>query len=436
MNQERKTAYFALLDIEKNGAYSNLAVNRAVRVNQPQDPAFVRRLVYGTLENQILLDYQLNALVKSGLRRVRPQARVLLRMGACQISCMDSVPAYAAISETISLAKRVCRGQDRFISGVLHAYEKQYMQIPLPDRNRDPAAWLSVRYSCSRDIVELWLAQFGAERTKSLLQASNLTPPLTIRVNRLRGTFEELATRLRAEHCELLPVPVGNEKDADLLKDIAGEARGTGVLSSQAFRNGYFSVQDASSMLAIRALDPGPGDRVLDLCAAPGGKSLCSAEWMGNQGEVLSCDIFDHKLELIRKNAETLGITILQTWKNDASVLRSEWVESADRVIVDAPCSGLGVLRRKPEIKLRPVESEIRSLTELQTKILDTAAACVRPGGRLMYSTCTISKEENENQSRRFLQNHPEYERMEERQLYPDTDRTDGFYYCIFQRSQ
>ena len=222
----------------------------------------------------------------------------------------------------------------------------------------------------------------GAE---NLLKAAAGAPPLTVRVNSLRTDAGQLAERLREEGFSAVP----------RLDGTALEVEGTGILSCRAAEEGLFSVQDISSMIMIRALDPKPGETVLDVCAAPGGKSLAAAERMENRGRVISCDIYDHKLALIRKTAERLGISIIETHRNDATKLREEYVGIADRVIADVPCSGLGVIRRKPELKLRITQKEIDNLSEIQYRILENASHCLKKDGTLVYSTCTVSEAEN-----------------------------------------
>lgn len=425
MDRNRKIAYNVLLAVETKGAYSNIALNDAFR-KQSGDEAFVRSLVYGVIENQIYLDYKLSAFVKSGLRKVRPQALVLLRMGAYQIEFMSGVPDYAAIGETVELCKKVCRGMERFVNGVLRSYQREGAGVKLPDAEREPIRSLSVRYSCTEDIAALWIEMFGAEEAERLLAAGNGVPPLTVRVNRLKTDAEAVAEELRAEGFGAIP----------RLNGAALELDGAGVLSSRAAREGKFSVQDISSMKMIEALDPKGGETVVDVCAAPGGKSLAAAERMGNEGRVIACDIYDHKLRLIRENAERLGIDIVETCRCDASCFESRFAKIADSVIVDVPCSGLGVIRRKPEIKLRVSREEIGDLAALQLRILENARRYLKPGGRLAYSTCTISQPENRGVIEGFLKKNRDFFIVEEKQLLPHIDSSDGFYFCVLQRSE
>ncbi len=426
MDNNRRTAYEVLMAVETEGAYSNIALNDAVKRRSPDDEAFVRTLVYGVIENQIYLDYKLSHFVRSGLKKVRPQALILMRMGAYQLEFLGGVPDYASISETVKIAKKVCRGLEGFINGVLRAYQRGSEGVPMPDEGKDPASALAVRYSYTEDIAELWMRMFGRDEAERLMAAGNEAPPLTVRVNRLKTDAETLAEDLRSRGF-----------GAEIILDgMALELKGTGVLRDVTQESGLFSVQDVSSMEMIRALNPQPGETVLDVCAAPGGKSLAAAEWMENRGRVISCDVYDHKLKLIEKAAERLGVTILETQKNDGTVRNENFVEIADKVIVDAPCSGLGVVRRKPEIKLRIKRKDMEKLAEVQLKILENSAGYLRENGTLIYSTCTVSDIENRGVIDRFLKKNKNFSIALEKQLLPYIDSSDGFYFCALQRFQ
>ena len=436
MDNNRLAAFEALLKIEQEGAYSNLAVAKAIRKYHPDKEIFVRNLVYGVLQQKILIDYRLDALVKTGMRKVKTRARVLLRMGVYQIDFMDSVPDYAAVSETVRLSRKKAPGLSGLINGVLRAYLREPEKRDLPDREKKPAEYLSVKYSYGRELTDLWLGRFGFHRTESLMAAGNVAPPLTICVNTLKTTSSELSDLLASKgYYVSTPETAGMpEQQAEAVRTHALYVSGSGIMDTEEFQKGLFSVQDISSIRAVAALSPCPGQRVIDVCAAPGGKSVFSSYLMENRGKILSCDIYDHKLLLIDEAAKRLGIGIIKTVKTDASVCAEAYLESADAVIADVPCSGLGVIRRKPEIKWKPTESVIRELAALQYEILKNASRYVKKGGRIMYSTCTISKEENEDIVARFLERHPDYTIISEQQLFPDSDHSDGFYYCIMKR--
>lgn len=426
MDTNRKTAYLTLLEIEKNGAYSNLELNQQIQLLKPDSPAFVRELVYGVTEQRMYLDYLLQRLIPRGLRGVKKQVLTLLRMGLYQIIFMDSVPDYAAVGETVRLAKKVAVGREGFVNGVLRGYQKKREQIKLPDRSTDTAAYLSVRYSCGLDIVRLWLSQYGIEKTEQLLAASNCTPKLSVRVNLLKTSREELSELLKAE---------GFETEEGTLSQRILFVRGSGLLETESYRKGLFSVQDQASCLTAEKLAPKAGDTVLDICAAPGGKSLAMAEIMENRGRIRAFDIYEHKLALLNREAERLGLSVIETEASDGTKERRELFESADCVLVDGPCSGLGVLRRKPEIKYREISDEGRSFAEKQLQILKTSAAYVKQGGRLLYSTCTINVTENSRVAERFLAEHKEFTVEEQMQLLPDDTETDGFFICTMRKA-
>ncbi len=432
MDTNRKTAFEALLDIEVNGAYSNLAAASAIGQYHPDNEPFVRALIYGVLENQIYLDYRLDGLVRSGMRKVRTPARILLRMGAYQIEFMNSVPDYAAINETVKMTRKLCRGLEGFVNGVLRAYARG-RGAKLPDPAEDIGRFLSLRYSYSEDITEMWLAGFGPERTRSLMEAGNAVPDLTVRVNTLKCTPQQLAERLADSAVSLEPVQVP-EPYGSALQGAVFRAAGTGILETDAFREGWFYVQDAASSAAVAALDPRPGDTLIDVCAAPGGKSFAAAMLMEGKGKIFSCDIYEHKMELIRATAEKLGLDLIEPVLHDARQTNPDFAEQADCVIADVPCSGLGVVRRRPEMKRKANRADMKKLPALQKEILEAAAGCVKPGGRLMYSTCTISEMENEQIAQAFLKQHDEFRMLHEKQFFPDTDFCDGFYFCIMQK--
>ena len=423
MDLNRKTAYEVLLDMETNQSYSNLALNNFIEKNKPENPAFVRELVYGVLENRILLDYYLAALVASGLKKVKKQDLTILRMGVYQILAMDSVPDYAAINESVVLARKFCRGRDKFINGVLRNFQRRQAELEalLPDRSSDPAKYLSVRYSAASWLVDLWLAAYGLDKTEGLLAASNGRPLLCLRTNLLKGTREELMQRL---------VEAGYQVEAGTLsgRSILVTGKGTGILEHDLFREGWFSVQDEASTLTADTVNPKPGNLVVDVCAAPGGKTMAMAELMGTEGEIYAFDIYEHKLKLIQEQAARLGTGIVKTRCQDGRIALKELEGQADCVLADVPCSGLGVIRRKPEIKTKDhAEMDFAELVQRQKEILESASTYVRPGGTLVYSTCTVNPAENEEQVRMFCEAHPEFHLDFMNQLMPDRE-TDGFF--------
>ncbi|MBQ9961636.1 MAG: 16S rRNA (cytosine(967)-C(5))-methyltransferase RsmB [Firmicutes bacterium] len=416
MDLNRKTAFQVLFEIEKEDSYSNLTLNKFISENKPENPAFVRELVYGVLENKMLLDYYLNQLIPSGINKVKKKEKCFLRMGLYQILFMDSVPEYAAINETVNLAKKLCRGRETFINGVLRGYLKKKDGIKLPDDEKEA---LSIRYSFPIWIIDMWTMQYGEEKCEALLKASNERPHLSIRVNLMKKTPEMLKSRLESKGFK-----VASGKHSKRILYVEG----SGLLDTDEYKQGMFSVQDEASALAADALDPEEGYFVIDVCAAPGGKSLAIAEAMNDKGQLYSCDIYEHKLKLISEQANRLGVSIVKPTLLDGIVGDTSLNGLADRVLVDAPCSGLGVIRRKPEIKYKENE-DLRELVSIQAGILERASKYLKDNGVLVYSTCTVNKDENENQVRTFLKKNNNFELVEERQFLP-TEGLDGFYVC------
>ena len=425
MDINRKTAFDVLMDVEKNGAYSNLSLNSFIEKNHPDSPAFVRELVYGVLRNKLLLDWFLGQLIPSGLKKIKKQDMTLLRMGVYQLSYMKSVPEYAAVSETVNMAKKLARGRERFINGVLRGYIRNRQQLVLPDRGRDLEEYLSIVYSVERWIVRLWKDAYGAEKTEALLRASNETPELAVRVNLMKTDRKALKEKLEA---------LGFEAAESEVSDRALLVKGSGLLDTELYREGMFSVQDEASILASDALDAKPGDCIADVCAAPGGKTFATAELMAGKGVIYAMDKYEHKLKLMEAQAKRAGIDNIRLLQHDSTVPVEELKGQMDKVLVDVPCSGLGVMRRKPEIKYKG-RQELNELIERQRQILLAAASYVKAGGTLVYSTCTINPVENEKQIVEFLRGNKEFKALEQKQLLPDGG-TDGFFICRMRKEQ
>ena len=409
-DDSRRIAFDILKSVESEGAYSNILLNRRLERAQNADPALVRRLVHGVLKNELLLDHQIaRFLKKPGLKT---KQKILLRMGFYQLALCEDIPDYTAVDETVDLARKVSKGGEGFINAVLRSFVREGKEVRFPAYDPDDedsfAAYLSVRYSCQPWIVRLWLDSYGKEKAQRLLQESLGTPPLSLRPNRLKA-------------------------DSGRGFDISG-----GIAASADYREGRFSVQDASAAEAMNALCAAKGETVLDMCAAPGGKTCAMAESMENEGSILACDIHEAKLQLVEKEAKRLGISIIRTTVRDAAEAPpAEEKGLYDAVLCDVPCSGLGVLRRKPEIKLHLKEEDAKALPALQAQILRSAAEFTRPGGRLMYSTCTVNPAENERVTQPFLEQGT-FEKVCERQIFTGDpvggSKGDGFYYCLMRK--
>lgn len=425
MDINRKTSYLALVDVESKKAYSNLAINHQVIVNKPNSPGFVRELVYGVLENKITLDYYIDMLVNDGIKSLKTAELTIMRMGIYQIGYMDSVPEYAAVNESVVLAKKYCRGKSGLINGVLREYLNKKIQLRLPDRGEDEINYLSVKYSYAPWIIEMWLEHYSTNFVEKLLEAGNETPPMTIRLNWLRVMKKDLIKKLESR---------GYEVENGVLCQNAINVKGSKLLDSDMYKLGMFTPQDESSMLVAEKLDPKHGDIVMDVCAAPGGKTTAIAERMNNTGKIIASDIYRRKLDLIDKEAERLGIKNIETRSWDATRVDSSMIEKADRVLVDAPCSGLGVVRRKPEIKYKERTMDMDLLPKKQLAILSASSAYVKPGGTLVYSTCTINPKENEKVVEAFLKKNTSFKKEERMLLLPSVNGTDGFFICVMKK--
>ncbi|MBQ4507233.1 MAG: 16S rRNA (cytosine(967)-C(5))-methyltransferase RsmB [Firmicutes bacterium] len=420
MDRDRRLAYLALREIESEGSYSNLALNRLFSQETASSQSFVRELVYGVLRNERLLDWNVaRYLKKPGLGRAE---RILLRMGFYQAAMMDGVSPYAAVNETVTLAKSFIRGREGFVNAVLRSFVRDGAALSFPEGG-DPAEELCVRYSFAPWIAELWISQYGMEAAEALMAASCTPAPLVIRPNRLRtdrdGLTEILGDRFELGSCKR--------------SSSALSVRGQGLLSTEEYKSGLFSVQGEASQLAVELLAPEPGETLIDLCAAPGGKSAAAAELMEDRGRVLAFDLYEKRAALIESSVKRLGIGIVTSAQKDASVPDEALFESAERVICDVPCSGLGVLRQKPEIKLRE-EPDIAILPGLQLKILENGAKYLKRGGRLLYSTCTVNMDENEGVTGAFMAAHSGYEKIYEEQILTEPGGPDGFYICILEK--
>ena len=425
----RDAALRALLACRKSGAWSDGALKELLRGMERREAALASRLCYGVLQNRMLLDWQLARFTR--LEKLQPAVHEILRLALYQLTLTDKIPASAAVNEAVEQAKRFANPQAaRLVNAVLrNALRAQ----PLPQPES-----LSVKYSHPQELTELFLEQFGPETTETLLKSHNEAPQTVLQINLLRTTTQEVMKALLGANVECSVHP--------WLPDCL-TVRGTGSLEQlAAFEQGLLYVQDAAARLAVEAAGLEPDMRVLDCCAAPGGKSFAAAIAMQNRGSITSCDIHPHKLQLIERGAARLGISILQTRLQDASKPVPEWENAMDAVLADVPCSGLGVIRKKPDIRYKNL-AQTERLPEIQLAILRQQAHYVKPGGVLLYSTCTILKRENEDVVQAFLRDEPQFfaETVHFPQnsgipdgamttLLPCTHGTDGFFICKLRR--
>ncbi len=442
----RETALKILYDVLEKGAYSNISVNRYLEGGSIKsiDRAFITELVYGIIKWKLSIDFVIGQFSSVKMDKISPWILNILRLGVYQLLYMGKVPESAACNESVNLSKKYGHAaSSRFVNGVLRNIARNKNNLKYPDENTDTASFLSVRYSHPQWMVRDWLGRFGREFTESLLKSNNEIPDFTVRVNTLKTTKDQLSKTLK----ELGIENTGGQyiEDALILKNPAAFS------GLDVYKMGHFQVQDESSMLVGKILDPRPGEYVMDVCSAPGGKASHIGQIMKNKGTVIARDVHAHKIKLIEEAAQRLGITIMETGIFDASELDKSHIGKADRVLVDAPCTGLGILRRKPDIKWARNMEDKKEIVKLQTKILNAASGYVKPGGVLVYSTCTIESEENQDRIDNFISENREFELEDISvylpeslksnysskgviQLFPNVNNIDGFFISRMRR--
>lgn len=439
----REAALLALNACQRQGGWSDdiLKKQLASAGLDSRDSALATQLCFGVLQNRLLLDFYLSHFSNLPLKRMEGRVVEALRLGAYQMIFLDRIPHSAAVNASVELTRKHC-GNPRasgMVNGILRNLERTIDNLPTIPQN-DPVSYLSTLYSHPEWLVRELLTALGSEETARLLSADNGRAPVTAMVNITKTTAEALAAALEGEGVSARPHPW---LDNCLILEKTGDLE-----RLAAFCDGLFYIQDPASRLAVEALDLRPGMRVLDCCAAPGGKSFACAIRMEVGGEIISCDIHPHKKKLIQAGADRLGLTNIAPMTADGKVFRPQWESAFDRVLVDAPCSGLGVIRKKPDIRYKD-PAPLAGLPEVQRAILDNAARYVRPGGALVYSTCTLLRRENEEVALGFLADHPDF-RAEAFTLpgpvgavpdgmvtlWPHRQGTDGFFICKLRKEE
>jgi 16S rRNA (cytosine967-C5)-methyltransferase len=401
MSQTRELAMDILVDIDKKKSFSHLALNDTLRNYQyleKKDRAFLTRLCQGTIENQIQIDYIIDQFSKVKVRKCKPVIRAILRMSVYQLKYMDQVPDSAVCNEAVKLAKkRGFKNLTGFVNGVLRSIAREMDQIAYPDSKKYPIQSLSVRYSMPEWLVKRWITEYGTEPTEKILESFLKISKTTIRVHKSNGTIEELKASFMQEHVMV--------SDGEFMEE-ALKISGYDYLESlTAFEEGRFQVQDESSMLVGRLADPKEGMLVVDVCSAPGGKSLHVADLLHGTGKVISRDLTDYKADLILQNKERLDCSNVEVQVHDALELDPELIGKADIVIADLPCSGLGIIGKKHDIKYNITEEQMKELAQLQKQILSVVVQYMKPDGIFMYSTCTINPDENQRNVQWMIEN-------------------------------
>ena len=432
MATARQIAYQALIKTEKDGAYSNLALDAVLSKSglDTRDKSFVSNLFYGVIERQITLDYNLALYLTKPLKKLKTEVLTIMRMGAYQILFMDKVPDSAAVNESIKLSKK---NGAAYASGLINAVLRKVSAtgLSLP-QTENKAEYLSVAYSCPVWLVNKWCSEYGEEDAEMMLRASVGSADNYIRVNNLKTDSDRLISILADEG-------IDTEKTYNE-GTLKVNFNGRDIEKLSAYKSGLFHVQDMASQLCAKALGAKENDTVFDLCSAPGGKAYTICEMMNNKGKVLCFDIYDNRVSLIIKGAQRLGLSSIEGRVGDASVF-NESLGFADKVLCDVPCSGLGIIRRKPEIRYKK-EEDLQGLPDIQYSIICNASRYVKNGGRMVYSTCTLSKAENEDVCRKFLESHGDFRSVgvfsqddeHMKTLMPHKNESDGFFIACFER--
>ena len=409
----RGTAVKILNRIERTDAYLDKVLDVELKSTELSslDKGLLSELVHGVLRWQNKIDWVLNGFSHGNFAKSEINVKNALRVGLYQILFLDRIPHAAAVHEAVEFIKRI-RGEKPagLVNAVLRNVIRNLEGIRYPDPNDDQAQYLSVFYSHPHWLVKRWLRRFGYEETQKLLTANNERPSLSLRINKLKVEPGYFLTLLEKQGIEYK-----GSSHMDYFVHVKGL---TGIGQMDLFRNGFFTVQDESAALPCILLSPKPGERVIDMCAAPGGKTTNLAEMMENTGEVVAVDRYEAKLKLIRSATERLNLTNVQLKAADSTELEEE---PADRVLLDAPCTGLGVIGKKPDIKWKRDIADVLRLMQIQSLLLERASQLVKPGGTLVYSTCTTEPEENQEQVQKFLGRHPEF-RLDNARNYVNSD--------------
>lgn len=425
-----KARYFAVqtvYEVTCKGAYANVALAQILRREKLNDldRRFCTELVYGTIKAGESLDWKISKYVNRPLKKIDEKILSLLRVGFYQIFFLSRVPNSAAVNESVEIAKKISGlGASKFVNGVMRSAVREPEKSDFPDDESPESIALKTFHPLW--LVNLFVDEFGLSAAKKICETNNIEPPLCLRVNFLKTTREKILFELKkigAEVTESNFAPEGlvcrNYGSPDNFKPL---------------KTGLCQVQDESSMFAAHVLNPVAGDFVIDCCAAPGGKATHIAELMKNSGRIVAADIYETKLQHIRENAHRLGIKIIEPLLIDAREIGRKFSGQADKVLVDAPCSGLGVIRRKADVRWKKNPDEIAKLPELQFQILNGAAAAVKPGGTLVYSTCTILRRENEEVVEKFLDENPDFRLYDTKKFLTHETGTDGFFIAKMER--
>ena len=433
---EREIALNALLSYRRNGAWPDLYLKEALEKADSKKASLVSAITYGVLQNQNLIDYYIFCFSSLKMNKISPLVLESLRIGAYQILFLEKIPLSAAVNESVKLVSKTGnRRASGFANGLLRRLGAEKNNLP-EIKAQTFEEYLSIKYSHPLWLVKKYISVFGSQEAEDILKHDNMPAMPAIRVNTLKNSCPEFEAEANKVSADILE-KVSCCPDAYYVHDLGA------LIKSPLFERGCFYVQDVASQQAIIALNPKKGSRLLDICAAPGGKSLLACQLMENDGYILANDLYPHKAKLIKKNAEGYGAGIIHTSCFDASEYDESLSESFDYIICDVPCSGLGIIRKKPDIRFKSPD-ELEALTDIQKNILNTACRYLKKGGRMLYSTCTILPSENEDQVNDFLNAHPDFrlvpfnlngrEEAGYKTFLPHRDGTDGFFIALLER--
>ena len=440
MDIVREIALKALYKIDKEEAYVNIALDEIIKENkrklEDRDIGFVSEIVYGVTTWKLTIDEIIKKYSKLRIKKISPWILNILRMGIYQIVFLDRVPKSAAVNESVNLAKRYGhRGSSNFVNAILRKVEKKDYETFFEIEN--PMERISKTTSMPIWIIEELLKENDIEKVEEICKASNLKPKVEVRINRLKTDKQELE-KLKERN---ITFQEGKIKDFFVLEKTKN------IEQLDLFRQGYFTIQDEGAGLIAKIVDPKSNEVILDACSSPGGKTTYMAELMDDKGEIIAWDLHSHRIKLVEETAKRLGIHIVKTECQDATIYKEEYKEKFDKILLDVPCLGIGVLKRKPDIKWRRKPEDIEEITQIQQNILETCAKYLKPNGQLIYSTCSIFKEENDSIIDKFLQKNTNFvyskieipdlenntEKINKIQLYQN-EETDGFFMCKLQK--
>lgn len=431
----RRLAYQALYDVLEKDAYANITLQSIMGkyTLKKEESHLLTELVYGVLRKYNYLLWIISQMSKQPLKKLHPSVRILLCISLYQLLYLTRIPESAAVNESVKIAKKLThQGNVRFINGLLRNYLRQKETIVIPSETENPLLHDELTYCLPSWLIQRWEKEWGRDKALAIFSALNETPCMTIRVNSLKTTKEDFMKQLADNGIEAEDIPG--------LREGLTIRKGASQFFTHLLSSGEAYVQSASSMVPVHVLEPKAGETVLDMCAAPGSKTTQMAEWMKNEGTIDAWDLYPHKISLIKKNAKKEGITIIHAGARDSSKPMPQVNGKYDKILLDAPCSGLGVLGHKAEIRWRRQEADLEAFPPLQQKLLTCAASYLKSGGTLVYSTCTLNRAENEDMIRWFLSEHPEFEPVDftlsDTQtsehgimtLWPDEWDSDGFF--------